>query len=263
MRNYLASGECSSGYGPFEEGIALSAANKQTRLNFAIRYQRHPHTKTVYTDSKIFVGELTKGKMKRWKVWHPLDGRRTLPCQKHGYQIHVYGAITYYGGVTLVLATGTTGQVSRHVYRTGRRAGQPHRGVCGAEYLDVLNTLIPWINDLFAEHGVDDWWFQQDWAGAHKPQEVQDFIRAHCPNFLSDWPPRCPDISPIENCWSMVESKLWDHGKTWNTFEEFNQALGEAWQEVTQDIPMMRKLVTSVARRLEKVREAQGGEIKY
>ncbi len=263
VRNYLASGDISSGYAPFEEGIALDRESMQRRLHFAIANKRRSWKKVVFTDSKVFVGEFVKGTVKKWKAWHPLDGRRTIPTVKHGYQVHVYGAITAFGAVNLVLATGTTGQQSMYVYRTGRSQGQRHRGVCSREYQDILEVLIPAINDLFAENNVYDWTFQQDWAGAHKPQHIKDFITERCPFFLDSWPSRSPDLSPIENVWAIVEMELWDLGKEWNNLEEFTAAVHDAWNKVTQDRALMSRLVKGVKKRMEKVEAERGGPIPY
>ncbi|GFS61147.1 transposable element Tcb1 transposase [Trichonephila clavipes] len=49
--------------------------------------------------------------------------------------------------------------------------------------------------------------FQQDYAPPHMPRIVQRFFVNHQFELLP-WPARSPDLSPIENMWSMVAQRL-------------------------------------------------------
>ncbi|GFV83014.1 transposable element Tcb1 transposase [Trichonephila clavipes] len=67
---------------------------------------------------------------------------------------------------------------------------------------EVLEPVVlPYLQDLATDI------FQQDNARPHMARIVQRFFVNHQIELLP-WPARSPDLSPIENMWSMVTQRL-------------------------------------------------------
>ena len=70
---------------------------------------------------------------------------------------------------------------------------------------------------------------------------------------------KAQDINPIENLWSIVDRRIDCEGIT--TKEQLIVAVKNAWDQVT--LPELRKLISSVPRRIESVIERQGHHTTY
>ena len=241
----------------------LSPSTVKKRLAFAKREKDRCWKKVVLSDSKIFVADMTSGVARKMYCWHPAHKRREAPVDKHAAQLHVYSAVCYYGAVLLVKATGTTGMVSKYVYVNGKRKGQPHTGVCAEEYTDIFNEMWPHVNKLYEDRGIHDWCWQQDGAKAHTAKVSMGHVRAMVPEFLKDWPPNSPDLSWIENIWSIVERRLWDGSKQWHNLSTFETALRETWHEVTSEKKLMRKMSCGMRGRCRTLIATGGAKLKY
>ena len=51
-------------------------------------------------------------------------------------------------------------------------------------------------------------YFQQDNAPCHVGKKSMEFIAKNFAHYLEFWPANSPDLSPIEELWSIVEEKL-------------------------------------------------------
>lgn len=72
-------------------------------------------------------------------------------------------------------------------------------------------------------------------------------------------PPCSPDLSPIENLWSIVKRKL--AGNRFKTKAELWTAIDTAWNSIR--LGTLISLVDSMPRRLNAVIKAKGGPTKY
>lgn len=100
--------------------------------------------------------------------------------------------------------------------------------------------------------------FQQDNAAPHKALKVKKLFEEEGVQAI-DWPPQSPDLSPIENLWSFLGSKV--EGRRYASKTELFDALEKEWWAIPPD--MCKKLVESCADRCEAVLEAKGGWTKY
>ena len=73
------------------------------------------------------------------------------------------------------------------------------------------------------------------------------------------WPPKSPDLNPIENLWDAVEAKVREESAT-----SRNELWGKilvAWNSIDNNI--IKTLIYSMPRRIEAVIKAKGGHTKY
>ena len=78
-------------------------------------------------------------------------------------------------------------------------------------------------------------------------------------DFAKDWPPNSPDLSPIENVWSYVQSKV--NAKGCKTFEQFRQTVLDEVKGVPKQ--MLVHLFSSMPKRMAKVVEMVGDKTGY
>lgn len=87
--------------------------------------------------------------------------------------------------------------------------------------------------------------------------------RLECGIYSIDWPPKSPDLNPIEHCWRFIKQRLRNrkpHGG-W-TLPELTKAVMEIWaNEMTQDY--FNKWIDSIPERLEAVIARKGGVTKW
>ena len=82
---------------------------------------------------------------------------------------------------------------------------------------------------------------------------------------LLDWPPRAPDMNPIENMWSEVKRTMQE---TWPALpprnsDELWTLVSDAWDEVASSTRYSRSLIESMTRRMKSVVEAEGFWTSY
>ena len=73
------------------------------------------------------------------------------------------------------------------------------------------------------------------------------------------WPSQSPDLNPIENLWSILDSNLKDRRP--QSKAELFQVLQEGWNRL--DVDLLRRLVESMPRRIQAVIDANGYMTKY
>ncbi|GFW88470.1 transposable element Tcb1 transposase [Trichonephila clavipes] len=123
--------------------------------------------------------------------------------------IMVWGGIGYHSRTPLVRIAGTLNN-QRYISEVLESVFLP--------YLQGLATAI----------------FQQDNARPHVARIVQRFFVNHQIELLP-WPARSPDLSPIENMWSMVAQRLTQITPPAVTPDQLCQRVGAAWSAVSQE----------------------------
>ncbi|GFU63835.1 transposable element Tcb1 transposase [Trichonephila clavipes] len=102
--------------------------------------------------------------------------------------------------------------------------------------------------------------FQQDTARTHVARIVQRFFVNHQIELLS-WSARSPDLSPIENTWSMVAQQLTQITPPAATPDQLWQRVEAAWSAVPQE--RIQSLFESMPRRAAAVISNNGGYSSY
>lgn len=132
------------------------------------------------------------------------------------------------------------------------------KGMDSTLYVEVIK------DELLAsvEHCVEDekdWFFQQDNAAAHTALKCREVFQEKNIRVLK-FPPRSPDLNPIENLWAIVKSRINRRGPytsketLWNEFSKEFYGIDQA---------LCQKLVHSMVARVAAVKKAKGGYTTY
>lgn len=119
-------------------------------------------------------------------------------------------------------------------------------------YQDVLDIGL---RDCAQRIGGRNFIFMQDNAPIHKAGSTMAWLEDHGMRVL-DWPPRSPDMNPIENVWGRMAQIVYANGKQYATLEELEPAITAAWEEIGAEY--RHNLYHSMPRRLQEVIDADG-----
>ena len=95
-------------------------------------------------------------------------------------------------------------------------------------------------------------YFVHDGAGPHKG--VKEWLAAQTTLGIVDFPPRSPDVNPIERIWSLVQQRVSAYGPL--TKEQIREYVVQCWNEIPQST--IDKVVKSWPRMMEAVKEKKG-----
>ena len=136
-----------------------------------------------------------------------------------------------------------------HLYRVeGTLRKEQYVAIVEDHFYPSAMELFPNTECIFQEdndpkhtaHIVREWWADQ---GLHR----------------MDWPSQSPDLNPIENLWSILDSKL--KSRKPNNKTELFQVLSDGWKAL--DPFLLNSLVESMPRRCQAVINAKGYATKY
>ena len=99
--------------------------------------------------------------------------------------------------------------------------------------------------------------FQQDGATAHTARASKEYIQNRMSDVLRNWPPSSPDLSPIENVWSMVQEAVDE--QTPSDKPSLIRCVRKAWSSLTQKV--IDKTVLSFDSRLKECIRLKGEKV--
>lgn len=122
----------------------------------------------------------------------------------------------------------------------------------------MLPTLI---------NGVEDAIFMQDNAPSHTADIVREWLEQQ--DFeLMGWPPKSPDLNPIENLWSLLKAKLYENHPELRTMPDNQDTLDqmiiwaqEAWSSI--DLSILDHLAVTMPHRVEQIIRNEGWYTSY
>ena len=98
----------------------------------------------------------------------------------------------------------------------------------------------------------------QDGARAHASSLVHTFLKEKGISVIQDWPPRSPDLNPIENLWAILARKVSDCGPTDEA--DLKTYIKKVWDDYPQT--EIDKLVLSFKRRAAQCIKSSGRKVK-
>ena len=100
--------------------------------------------------------------------------------------------------------------------------------------------------------------FQQGGACPHTALRTQRMLREKIPKYWDKgiWPANSPDLSPIEQLWSILGNKLEEMKPQPKNIASLERALTNAWKLITKET--LQNLIQSMSSRIQAVIEAKG-----
>lgn len=217
----------------------MAARHRKVRVEWAKSMRDYPFKRVLFTDEKKWV--VCKASNK-W-VWRPVNTRYhpkyTSPTrQAGGGSVMVWGAISATRTYPLVRIPST---------------------LTGAGYADLLTNFFSTIRPksrATAKHFP--WVFQQDNAPIHTSKVAMGVLKKHRLEVLK-WPALSPDLSPIENLWSIVSQRLYK--ASFATADQMFSAVQREWDNIPPSI--LTSLYESMSRRCDECIKARGYPTRY
>ena len=97
-------------------------------------------------------------------------------------------------------------------------------------------------------------------ARPHTTRATVDLLAIQNVTVLT-WPPKSPDLSPIEHLWDDLNRRVRSRQPELQTLQELQQDLEQEWGKIPQD--RIRRLIESMPRRVRGVLQANGGYNRY
>lgn len=223
---------------------ALNARQRRARLAFA-----HAHSnwtvsqwrKILFTDEKLFkIFSNRRGffvSRNRSEKYHP---DCLLGTTKSGPQVHVWGAIGWYGCAPLKKVPASLNAV---------------------RYQQLIINDIEKVGKRYSARLWNrhvNWELMQDNAPAHRARTTSTFLAAKGVSVL-DWPGNSPDLNPIENVWGYVQSRI--PRTPMRNAEHLWEHVQAAWSRVPRSY--IQKLFLSMPSRIQCVIAGKGYPTRY
>lgn len=220
-----------------EKRIQLTSDQKRKRVEMATMWldAMWPWDKVVWSDEKRFNLDGPDS----WSTWvrkgQIVERNRR---QQGGASLQIWG---------MLMPDGTL------VYR------ELHQRSKSEDYIELLREFVkPYLDCELDENYI----FQQDNASIHVSRQTSEWMRGENLSFM-EWPSKSPDLSPIENVWSLLSSIVYD-GKQFNNVKDLREAIERAVNHINnRDRHKVMNIRDSIQRRLRLCIGAKGGRIKY
>jgi hypothetical protein len=115
-------------------------------------------------------------------------------------------------------------------------------------------VLVPYVQDI--PNGL----YQQDNARPHIARVSLEYLEHPNVNLLP-WPPRSPDLSPIEHVWDMIGQRLKNLARRPQTIQQLRHEIQVVWDALPQE--EIDNLIRSMPRRVAECVNLQGGPTHY
>lgn len=223
-------------------GPRLTRQHRVARLAFArdhVNWTLEQWKRVLFTDeTRVSL----RGQDGRMQVWRRAGERYSQVCFSQrepfgGGSVMFWGGINFYARTAIVTVPRPALTADRYIVNILQ---------------DHVIPFAPFIGENFL--------LMQDNARPHNARAVTHYLRETGVNKL-DWPPRSPDINPIEHLWDTLKRLIRARNPSPQTLHEVEQAVQEEWENIPQE--SIRNLIRGMRRRLQAVILARGGNTRY
>lgn len=217
--------------------VELFPHHANQRLNFANTNLNRDWGTVIFTDEKVFSTSEESKKM----VWRQngtrFEERHVVPVRRSSRI-----SIAYWGW----LSAAGPGELT-----------QIHNKMNAEQYIQVLeDVLIPSVRALYPE--PTPIFLVQDNSAVHTSRMVRQWFENYPEINLLGWPPKSPDINPIENVWGIM-CDMWEKRGVPlpRTREALDRHVKEIWESL-RGTDICATTVQSMNRRLEEIIQRNG-----
>lgn len=130
-----------------------------------------------------------------------------------------------------------------------------------AVYTALLeNTLLPSLRANFPDQ--EEFIVMHDNSAVHTSRHTQTWLERHPEIICLDWPPRSPDLNPIEHVWGFMVQE-WEKRREDRVQEVLQAHVMELWQHYQQNPGRCSALVANMQERLRDVIHNQGDFTRF
>lgn len=195
----------------------------------------------IWSDESRFQLFHADGRHRVWRTPHEAmdPACQVGTVQAGGLSVMVWGAFSWHGMGPLVVLDATL-------------TGQRYRQLLG----DHLHPFV-----MF-QHPDDIAVYQDDNAAPHRANIVRAWFDEHAGEIQRlNWPPRSPDMNPIEHIWDALEVRLRALNPQPTNRTQLAATLQDVWCQLPPDV--FQGLADSLPRRIAALRRARGGPTRY
>lgn len=187
-----------------QRGPTRHPGDKEKRVQFC-KQHCEPSDNILFSDEKLFDTN-DHGCLWHWCLNGDMPQRRTEA--RWSPKVHVWGLI----GVGLrELVVLPEGAIDQHKYKLH----------C------LQRVLVPTVTRFGRRHI-----FMQDGARPHTAHGTLRYLDSKGVRVMPNWPPRSPDLNPIEHLWARMQRDVSDHGPS-NT-EDLTRFVVQCWGAIQQ-----------------------------
>lgn len=210
----------------------LNSNHIKKRLQWCQQVSEIDWNKVVFSDESTF--ELNP---KRRLYWSKGRNRVVKRIVKHPQKIHVWACFCANGfGRLFIFKNNLNALLMVRIYE---------------------RALLPSLSD-FGFDQEEGWLFQQDNDPKHRSRLAKKwFSENHIPEL--QWPSNSPDLSPIENLWSILKTKVAE--KNPSKLDSLVALIKKSWSKFSPNLA--QKLIDSMERRIQACRDAHGDFTLY
>jgi hypothetical protein len=217
----------------------LKWGDRRRRLKFVEREEGRSWDDCWYADEK------------RYQVRGRPNGRNEIVWLDPGEKVKPYQTEKHTPTVKVWAAFSRAGHTALCIYNSPLNADR---------YINIMDHyLLPAFIRVQGDRPVT---YIHDGDGVHRAKKVVVWLESNVHELIGnpEWPPRSPDLNPMENVWSLLAKEVRKSQPT--TAGQLRAALRRGWDTVMPD-ELRASMIDSMPRRLAAVKRARGGHTKY
>lgn len=217
--------------------VDMTQQHAECRLNFAMQNLDRDWSHVIFTDEKTFCTSQDGKKL----VWRP-NHTRFLPQNIVRTRRSSRLSLAYWGWMS---AAGP-GELTRIDTRMD-----------AVEYIRILeDVMLPSVRLLYPPPTPIT--FVQDNSSVHTSRIVREWFNEHPDIVPLNWPPKSPDLNPIENLWAIM-GQMWEHDLDAppRNRQTLHGHVTRIWESL-RGRPTCHNLVTSVSGRMQETIDNHG-----